>query len=81
MRTGGGHQCYTGVSRDRDSATIIPTIAANGMDVAAIAGIYWEQLQRGIAAHGFSLVAHDFDQDEVKRRLAAIPEIPNEKLR
>jgi hypothetical protein len=60
-RTGGGHQCYTGITRDRESAAI-PAIA-NGMDIQAIVGIYWEQLQRGIGAHGFSPAAHDFDQD------------------
>jgi hypothetical protein len=79
VRTGGGHQYYTGANRDRDSG-IIPAIT-NGMDVKEIVEIYWEQLQRGIAAHGFSPAAHNFDQGEINRRLAAIPETPDEKLR
>jgi hypothetical protein len=79
MRTGGGHQCYTGPNRDRDSG-IIPTIT-NGMDTAASAKIMLEQMQRGIAAHGFNLAALNFDPEDMNRRLAAIPVVPDEELR
>jgi len=70
--SGGGHQFYTGIDRDRDSAAI-PTIA-NGMDVQAITGAL-------IASHGFSSGAFDFDKDEMNRLLAELPYEPDEKLR
>jgi hypothetical protein len=69
--SGGGHQFYTGVDRDRDSAGI-PTIA-NGADVQSIAGVLMKQLQ--------GQVADDVDKDEMNRLLAKLPSDPDEKLR
>ena len=76
---GGGHQFYTGIDRDRDSAAI-PTIA-NGMDVQAITGAFITQFQARVASHGFSPTAFDFDKDEMNRLLAELPYESDEKLR
>lgn len=74
-----GSQFYTGVNRDPVSEAI-PAIA-NGMDVQAIVGIYWEQLQRWIANGGSAPGAIEIDSDETNQRLAAIPTVPDERLR
>jgi hypothetical protein len=76
---GGGHQFYTGIDRDRDSAAI-PTIA-NGMDVRGIVGVLMKQFQAQVASHGFGPAALDFDKDEMNRLLAELPDEPDEKLR
>jgi hypothetical protein len=74
-----GHQFYTGVSRDRESAPL-PAIG-NGMDVRAIAGMFMKQLQRQIADRGFTPGALEIDEDEMNRLTADIPSDPDEKLR
>ncbi|HSS43589.1 MAG TPA: hypothetical protein VLK37_13690 [Solirubrobacterales bacterium] len=77
---GGGHQFYTGVDRDLDSASI-PAIA-NGMDVHAIIGVVMKDFQARTASHGFSFAAaSDFDKDEMTRLLAELPSEPDERLR
>ena len=76
---GGGHQFYTGVDRDPDSAAI-PTIA-NGMDVQGIVGVLMKQFQAQVASHGFGPAPIDFDKDEMNRLLAQLPDEPDEKLR
>ena len=76
---GGGHQFYTGIDRDRDCPAI-PTIA-NGMDLQAIAQIYMNQSLRGIADHGLTPTTLNFDEDEMNRLFAGIPDQPDEKLR
>ena len=76
---GGGHQLYTGIDRDRDCPAI-PAIA-NGMDVQAIVGVFMNQFQRGIADHGFTPTAWNFDEDVMNRLLAGIPDQPDERLR
>jgi hypothetical protein len=51
------------------------------MDVQAIAGIIMKQFQRGIADHGFTSTPWNFDNDEMNRLLAGIPDQPDERLR
>jgi hypothetical protein len=76
---GGGHQFYTGVDRDRDCPGI-PTIV-NGRDAQAIARVFMKQFQRGIADHGITPAALNFDTHELNRLLAGIPDQPDERLR
>lgn len=77
---GGGHQFYTAIDRDQDSATI-PTIA-NGMDVQGIAGVLMTAFQARVASHGLrSGAAFDIDTDGMNRLLAKLPFEPDEKLR
>lgn len=78
--SGGGHQFYTGLDRDRDSAAV-PTIA-NGMDVQAIVGVLTAQFQARVTSPGFSPGdALDFDKDEIDRMFAELPWESDEKLR
>jgi hypothetical protein len=77
---GSGHQFYTGIDRDQDSAAI-PTIG-NGMDVQAIGKVLMTALQARIASHGLNPgAALDLDKDEMNRLLAKLPAEPDEKLR
>ena len=78
---GGGQQFYTETARDRDSPGV-PSIG-NGMDVLALGTILMEQFQRRLAKNGFDFTSPppDLDNDEITRRLAALPDDPDEKLR
>jgi len=77
---GGGQQSYTGVDRDSSSYGI-PTIAENGMDVHAIAGVLMKQFQDRLAQGARGVAAVEVDGDEVNRLFARLPEEPDEKLR
>jgi hypothetical protein len=79
--SGGGHQFYTGVERDRGSGGI-PTIA-NGMDVQSLVGVVVKQFLTRSADHGLgaSLATPDLDVAELNRLLAKLPSEPDEKLR
>lgn len=74
LATGGGHQFYTGVEREQDSAPI-PTIA-NGMDVRAIADVLMSQIRRS-----GSILGVDMDKDQMNQLLATVPDQPDERLR
>jgi hypothetical protein len=77
---GNGHQFYTGVDREPDSAAI-PTIA-NGMDVPSIVGVLTNLLQRTVADRALNPGApFRVDMDEMGRLLAELPDEPDEKLR
>jgi hypothetical protein len=68
---GGGHQFYTRTDREADSGSI-PTIG-NGMDVQAITGLLFAQIQAHHTSHGFSLeTPFKIDADEMNRRLAEL---------
>jgi hypothetical protein len=78
--SGGAHQCYTGVDRDRDSDGI-PTIV-NGMDVQSIVGVLMQQFLSRSGDHGLDAsMTFDVDKAEVNRRLAKLPSELDEKLR
>ena len=76
---GQAHQFYTGADRDRDNPAI-PSIG-NGMDVKAISEIFMKQMLRGLADHGQIPSALNFDENEINRLLAGIPDQPDERLR
>ena len=78
---GGGHQCYTKDTRDRESIPL-PTIA-HGMDIKAIADVI---MPSWLKAVGKSLVDEnlediDIDKDEINDALANLPNKPDEQLR
>ncbi len=66
--SGGGHQFYSGVNRDRHSHAL-PTIA-NGMDVRSLVGMLMDQFQRSLADGGVRPAVFDISKDEMNRRLA-----------
>jgi hypothetical protein len=76
---GGGHQFYTGVDRESGGGSI-PAIA-NGMDVRSLVSVLWDthvpEMRRALLAREEPRL----DQDEVNRRLAALPSDPDDKLR
>jgi hypothetical protein len=77
--SGGGHQFYTGVQRDRDSDGI-PTIA-NGMDVQSLVGVLMKQFLSRSADFGLGAsMTVDVDEAELNRQLAKLPSEPDEKL-
>lgn len=77
-RSGGGHQFYTGTDRD-DESNPVPTIV-NGGDVAGLVNELWSMMQAQLGSRGPG-ATFDFDQDEMNRRLAELPDAPDEKLR
>jgi hypothetical protein len=79
--SGGAHQFYTGVERDRNSDAI-PAIA-NGMDVQAIAAVSMKLFPTRVARQrsGGSPALSDEEMAELNRLLAKLPSEPDEKLR
>jgi hypothetical protein len=51
------------------------------MDVRALAGVLMEQFGARVASDGSGVAAFDFDEEEMNRRLAELPDDPDEKLR
>lgn len=70
---GGEYFTYTGQGLKATDGFVVPTIAS-GLDVVAIAGVLTDLL----AEHGFSSPMND---EEIKRRIAALPDAPDERLR
>jgi hypothetical protein len=78
-RPGGGHLLYTGTSRDQDMPGI-PTII-NGNDVMALASVFMEMVHPLMTAVDFDPSKFNLDTDEMNKRLAALPDTPDDKLR
>ncbi len=81
-RSGGGHQFYSGKSRENDTV-MIPTIG-QGRDIKAIIQPLWNDLLQSIRAWSGdedSLPDMTVDIDDMNRRLAELPTDPDEKLR
>lgn len=76
---GGGHQFYTGTTRDSSSPSL-PTIA-NGMDIEALAGVMLPRITKMFEAIQEGKPAKDLDKDELNVELARLPDKPDENLR
>jgi hypothetical protein len=76
---GGGHQFYTGESRD-DVVGLLPSIS-NGIDVQSILEVTLAEYQRVRAdpTLGFPAAAH-LDYEGMQRRLGELPSDPNDRL-
>ncbi len=77
---GGGHQFYTGTDRDEHSLPIPIPMITNGIDVQAALGVLMPEMIRALRPLD-SEVAVDLDTNEINRRLADLPDGPDEKLR
>lgn len=73
-RSGGGHQFYTGITRERNKYPI-PTIAT-GIDMLALGNVLIKQLRGADGLKNFAT-----DLDEMSRLAAELPSDPDEKLR
>ncbi|HEY8031287.1 MAG TPA: hypothetical protein VIF02_02625 [Methylocella sp.] len=76
---GGGHQFYTGTTRDASSPSL-PTIV-NGMDVQAIVNVttpHWTKMFEAMRA---GQPAKEPNKDEINAELARLPDKPDENLR
>jgi hypothetical protein len=76
---GDGQLFYTGTSRDRDMPGI--PIIINGNDVMALVGVFGEMVNRRRQIAGFGSTEINLDTREMNRRLAALPDTPDDKLR
>lgn len=76
---GGGHQFYTGETRDANSPSL-PTIG-NGMDINAIIGVLMPQTNKMFEAMRANQPARELDKEELNEKLARLPDKPDEKLR
>jgi hypothetical protein len=80
---GGGHQFYTGVTRDTSSSGL-PTIA-NGMDVGAICDAVsphmFSHMTKLLDAQRTGQPAMELNTDEINAALAHLPDKPDENLR
>ncbi len=76
---GGGHQFYTGTTRDANVAGL-PTIAT-GMDVQAIVSAIMPQMSKMHEAMLADEPAKPLDEDEISTELARLPDEPDENLR
>jgi hypothetical protein len=78
-RPGGGQRFYTGTSRDRDMPGI-PNII-NGGDVLALSKVFIEMVHPLLTSVDFDPNEIKLGTDEMNRRLAALPDAPDDKLR
>lgn len=77
---GGGHQNYTGPTRDRDSPSL-PTIS-NGMDIQALIGVFMKHMSQMLPKPGVNgLLVNEMDTQAINRDLAILPETPDEDLK
>jgi hypothetical protein len=76
---GGGHQFYTGTTRD-SSSPVLPTIA-NGMDIRALVGVIMPQMAEMFDEMQAGEPPRHPDKDEVDAALAHLPDKPDEDLR
>jgi len=78
-RGGGGHQCYTGTTRDANSPSL-PTIGC-GMDVCAVVTVLMPHFIRNFGAQGAGQQPAELDKDQINAELARLPDKPDESLR
>jgi hypothetical protein len=78
-RGGGGHQFYTGTTRDAISPSL-PTIA-NGMDISALLDVITPHTFRHLEALKTGQPLIELDKDQINAELARLPDKPDESLR
>jgi hypothetical protein len=79
-RSGGGHQFYTGIDRDQESAAF--PVISNGLDAQAISGVYMKMMMANLTSPDFKMGDELFvDEEEINQKLAELPYAPDEKLR
>jgi hypothetical protein len=76
---GGGHQFYTGTTRDACSPAL-PTIT-NGMDVRALLEAMWPRIRQKLDSLGTGQHSRDWNTQEINAELARVPDRPDEYLR
>jgi hypothetical protein len=76
---GGGHQFYTGTTRDSGSPAL-PTIVA-GIDVKAFVAMEMPHMIKMFEARRAGQPAKEPNNDEINARLARLPNKPDENLR
>jgi hypothetical protein len=76
---GDGQLFYTGTGRDQHMPGI-PTII-NGNDLMALVGVFTEMVNRQVIGVDFDSIEINLDTDEMNRRLASLPDTPDDKLR
>jgi hypothetical protein len=74
---GGGHQFYTGTTRDASSFSL-PSIG-NGMDIHSLIGVMMPRMTKSFEA--LRAGKPFFDQDKIDEELARLPDKPDENLR
>jgi hypothetical protein len=76
---GGGHQFYTGLTRDSSSPSL-PAIA-NGMDIHAVAGVLMPHMTKWLEAMPAGQTRRELDVSALNAGLAHLPDGPDEILR
>ena len=76
---GGGHQFYTGMTRDA-SSSYLPTIVS-GMDMPALIDVMMPHITKMFEAMRAGQSTKELDKDEVNAELACLPGKPDENLR
>jgi hypothetical protein len=75
---GGGHEFYTGATRDATSPCL-PTIA-RGIDVEALVALEMPHMIKMFEARRAGQPSKEPNKDEINARLARLPDKPDEKL-
>jgi hypothetical protein len=76
---GGGHQFYTGATRDA-SSPLLPTIG-NGMDIRALMQTMMPRYKKAFEALRLGDPPRELNKDQINADLARLPDKPDEKLR
>lgn len=76
---GGGHLCYTGVTRDA-SLPALPSIG-QGNDIHALVSVLMARMTKRLEARGKEQSTVGLDMDGIDAELALLPDKPDENLR
>jgi hypothetical protein len=78
-RGGGGHQTYTGLTRDSNTPSL-PSIG-NGLDIHALVQVFMPHTMKQLDAIRDGTSAPELDTEALNAGLAQLPEGPDENLR
>lgn len=76
---GGGHQSYTGLVRDNETPPI--PILGNGRDIQAVYKTLMPLMMENLDAFQNGEAPKTLDRDEINKKLANLPDTPDEMLR